>query len=132
MAEFKLVIGDPASKRSYPREAKDQAANTFIGKKIGDIVKGENIDLPGYELQITGGSDVAGIPMRKGIMGQARKRILAAGGPGFKENETGIKIKKSVRGEIISAQTVQINLKVVKQGSQPLAPAQEEQKAEAQ
>jgi len=132
MTEFKLVIGDPASKKSYPREVKDQAANTFIGKKIGDVIKGENIDLPGYELQITGGSDVAGIPMRKGITGQARKKILAAGGVGFKENESKVKIKKSVRGEVISPQIVQINLKVVKQGSKPLAPAQEEQKAEAQ
>jgi len=132
MAEFKLVIGDPASKRSYPKEAKDQAANTFIGKKIGDTIKGEVLDLSGYEFQITGGSDIAGIPMRKGIIGQARRKILASGGTGFKENESGVKIKKSVRGEVISPQTVQINLKVTKQGSNPLAPAQEEPKAEAQ
>ncbi|MEM3126559.1 MAG: S6e family ribosomal protein [Candidatus Woesearchaeota archaeon] len=120
MAEFKLVIGDPASKKSYPKELKDKAANFFIGKKIGETIKGESIDMPGYEFQITGGSDISGIPMRKGIVGQARKMILAGRGTGFRENESKVKIKKSVRGEVIGQQTIQINLKVLKQGSQPL------------
>ena len=119
MADFKLTIGDPKTGKCYQRTASGNAANIFIGLKIGEIVKGESVDLAGYEFQITGGSDFCGFPMRKGIIG-ARKRILAEGGVGFRKFR-GIRRRKTVCGEVINDKISQINLKILKHGKEPLA-----------
>ena len=79
MAEFKVVIADPKKGKSYQKEVKEDSAKGFLGLKIGDKVKGELLDLAGYEFEITGGSDYAGFPMRADVPGAARKRILAMG-----------------------------------------------------
>ena len=78
MAEHKINIGDSKSKKTYNKVTEDISG--FYDKKIGDIVNGEVIDLPGYELEIRGGSDSSGFPMRKDVDGTARKRILIVGG----------------------------------------------------
>jgi len=127
MVEFKLTIGDPKTGKCVQRTVSENAANAFIGLKIGDTVKGETIDLTGYEFQITGGSDFCGFPMRKGITG-ARKRILAKGGVGFRKYK-GTRIRKTVCGETINDKVSQINLKVLKQGKAPLAAEKKEGEA---
>jgi len=118
MVEFKLTIGDPKTGKCFQRTVSENDAEAFIGLKIGDIVKGEAIDLTGYEFQVTGGSDFCGFPMRKGIVG-IRKKILAEGGVGFSKYR-GIRIRKTVCGETIDDKISQINLKVLKQGKAPL------------
>lgn len=120
MADFKVVLNDPKSGKSAQREIKDDVAKKFIGLKIGDTVKGELLDLTGYEFEITGGSDYAGFPMRKDVQGTGRKKILAVQGTGLKKKAKGIKQRKTVCGNTIHAKIVQINLKAVKQGKQPL------------
>ena len=130
MVEFKLTIGDPKTKKTFQRTVSENAAKSFIGLKIGDTVKGEAIDLTGYEFQITGGSDFCGFPMRKGIVG-VRKRILAEGGVGFRKSVRGLRKRKTVCGEIVSDKISQINLKVLKHGSAPLAAESGEKKEEA-
>ncbi len=57
MAEFKVVISDPKTGLTVQREVKDPAAKAFLGLKIGDSIKGEAIDLQGYDFEVTGGSD---------------------------------------------------------------------------
>lgn len=114
--EFKIVISDKNGK-SYQQSFD---SDKFIGKKIKDKVDGSTIGLPGYELQITGGSDSAGFPMRSDIEGQGRKKALLSSGVGIKKLKAGIKKRKTVRGNTISINTAQINLKVVKPGSKPL------------
>ena len=123
MALFKLVVGDSKSKRTYKFEVKEQDAEQLIGKKIEDKFRGEILGLNGYELEITGGSDSAGFPMRKDIESQARVQILSKETTGFKINKKhkGRRKRKSVRGNTISAEIVQVNCKVVKWGSKPLA-----------
>ena len=134
MVEFKLVIGDPKTGKSYQREVKDQDAALFLGKKIKDVIKGEAIGLQGYELEITGGSDDCGFPMRYDVTGAARKRILAIKGVGLKKKDKGIRQRKTVCGNKVHEKISQINLKVVKEGKKPLGvapePAKEEEKAE--
>ena len=77
--------------------------------------------LDNYELEITGGSDDCGFPMKKDIDGILRKKILAFKGIGIKTNDKkGRKIRKTVMGNTISTKTVQINMKVIKQGAKPL------------
>ncbi|MBI4453834.1 30S ribosomal protein S6e [Candidatus Woesearchaeota archaeon] len=134
MAEFKLVISDPKTGKSYQLEAKDETAKHFLGKKIGDKVRGELIDLSGYEFEIRGGSDNCGFPMRKDVEGSVRKRIYAVSGVGIhkkvnftkkgerkiRRKKQGVKQKKTVCGNTIHAKVSQINLMILKHGSKPL------------
>jgi len=119
--EFKVVISDPKTGKAYQKEVSGANANKLIGKRIGDIINGTLVELPpDYELQITGGSDKDGFPMRPDIPGGVRKRILLSGGIGYRPKEKGIRKKKMVRGRVITRDIVQINMKVVKHGKIPL------------
>jgi small subunit ribosomal protein S6e len=119
MANFKVVVSDPKNKKAFQKEI-EQKASGFTGKRIGDKVRGDALGLLGYELQITGGSDAQGFPMRRDVEGIARKRLLLGFGPGFHPESRGQRKRKSVRGNTISAATSQINVKVVTYGSKPL------------
>ncbi len=135
MAEFKVVIGDKKGK-CVQKEVKDADAKHFIGLKIGDKVNGELLGLTGYEFEITGGSDNAGFPMRSDMPGSARKKILAISGVGIDNKKKyrdkkkkglrvmeGMRQRKTVAGNTIYDGIAQINLKILKAGSQPLAEA---------
>ncbi len=95
----------------------------LISKKIGETFDGSelNSDLKGYELEITGTSDISGIPGFKGIEGTAYTRKLLTFGPGMKNKERGLRLRKTLRGEEISLKTIQINTKVKKEGSKKFA-----------
>jgi len=118
MAEVKVVINDPKTGKSYQKVIDDKKLKNLIGLKIGDEFDAGLIDIPGYRLQITGGSDKDGFPMRKGIHTTARIKILTVGGVGYNPPEKGVRKRKSVRGEIISEDIEQINAKIVKYGKQ--------------
>ncbi|MAG08448.1 30S ribosomal protein S6e [Candidatus Woesearchaeota archaeon] len=120
MVDFKLTISEKTGK-SYQTVINEPDSKTFIGKSIGDKIKGEIINLTGYELLITGGSDSSGFPMRRDVRGSARKKILAVSGVGLKKKEKGIKQRKTVCGNTVHANISQINLNVVKAGSKKLA-----------
>lgn len=131
MVAFKVVIGTKDGK-CVQKEVAEADAKNLIGKKVGDTIKGESISLTGYEFEITGGSDHAGFPMRKDISGAVRKRILAVKAVGLKKKAKGIRQRKTVCGNIIHAKISQINLKVLKEGKEPLAaPKEGEAKEEA-
>ena len=121
MASFKLTIADPKTGNTYQKEVKEQAAQGVIGLNIGENVKGDSFDMQGYEMQITGGSDYCGFPMRKGILG-LRKKITLLGGVGFgaRGTEKGIRRRKTVCGHKIHEKIVQINLKITKEGSKKI------------
>jgi len=120
--EFKVVISDPATGLAYQKVVSGANANKLIGKQVGDVINGTVVELPpDYELQITGGSDKDGVPIRPDIPGTVRKKILLSGGVGYRPKEKGIRRKKMVRGRVISKDIVQINMKVVKHGKIPLA-----------
>ena len=114
---FKLVISDSKSGLSVQKEVDDKSTKNFIGFKIGDTVKGELIDLHGYEFLLTGGSDYCGFPMRRDVTGVGRKKILAYQGVGVKKDRKGILQRKTVCGNTVHAKTAQINMKVVKHGT---------------
>ncbi|WP_456328147.1 30S ribosomal protein S6e [Archaeoglobus sp.] len=121
MVEFKVVISDPKTGRAYQKVVSGANANKLIGKQIGDVINGTLVDLPpDYELQITGGSDKDGFPMRPDLPGSGRRRLLLSGGVGYNPKEKGVRRRKTVRGRVISADIVQINMKVVKHGKIPL------------
>lgn len=128
MALLRFEIGDTKNKKTYGKSIE----NYFLtGKKIKDKVDGGLLGLNGYELEITGGSDTAGFPMRPDIDGFGRKKIvLDAGATGFKgkkrkkahkQNHYFMMKRKTIRGNTISQFTQQINLKVVKYGDKSIA-----------
>ena len=122
MVSFKLVISDPKTGKSYQREVKDQDAKGIAGLKIGDAVKGELIELTGYEFIITGGSDNAGFPMRKDVTSSARKRVLITRGFGLRKARKGMRVRRTVAGNAVTDKTAQVNLKITKHGSAKLEP----------
>lgn len=129
MAELKLVIGDPKTKKSHQKVLSADASKALMGMKVGDKFKGEAIDMTGYEFEITGGSDNCGFPMRKDLIGTLRKKILAVSGIGLKEGRRGMRQRKTVAGNTIFEKTAQVNVKVLKEGKAPLeAPKTEEKK----
>ncbi len=119
MANFKIVISDPKSRKAFQKEI-EQKASGFMGKRISEKVKGEPLGLAGYEFEVTGGSDAQGFPMRKDIGGAGRKRVLLSHGPGFHSDAMGQRKRKSVRGNTISGSISQINVKIVAYGSKPI------------
>ncbi len=88
-------------------------------KVIGDKISGNEIssDLEGYELEITGTSDKAGFPGMPNVQGPALKKVLLKKGMAMKDKRKGVRLRKTVRGNTISGDTVQINTKVAKEGS---------------
>lgn len=128
MVKLKLVLGDPSGKTKQI-EIEENTSKSFMGLKIGDSLKGEVIDMPGYEFLITGGSDNAGFPMRRDVVSANRKKLLLVSGIGVRTNEPGRRIRKTVSGGIIGQNTAQVNLKITKAGKKPLfeeaAPAEE-------
>ncbi len=84
------------------------------------MVDGIYFKLPGYKLEITGGSDKDGFVMRKDLPGQQRAKLLLSGGTGYRPARKGARKRKTVRGNTISPSTVQLNLKVSTPGPTPL------------
>jgi len=110
----KFVIAE--KEKSYQTE-KD--LGIIVGKKIGDKFNGDVIGLNGYVLEITGGSDKEGFPMRKDIEGIGRKKIILTRGIGYKAKK-GQRRRKSIRGNTISQDTAQISCKVIQAGEKKL------------
>lgn len=120
MVEFKVVVNDTKTGKSHNVEVTGHHANSLIGKKINDEVDGIFVSLPGYKLQITGGTDKNGFPIRNDLPGTGRRRLLLSFGQGFKPSENGKRQKKSVRGNTIHQDIVQINMKVTKHSNKPI------------
>ena len=133
MAEIKANIGDGKTKKTYNKTLTEEQLTGLIGKKMGEVVKGELIDLPtGYELKIRGGSDSSGFPMRRDVNGSNRKKILIVGGVGLRKTTyKGMKVRKLVAGNTIHEKTSQINFKVTKWGKEPIEAPAEKPAAEA-
>jgi len=120
MVEFKVVINDTKNGKSHQVQVSGHHANSLIGKKIGDEVDGIFISLPGYKLQVTGGTDKNGFAMRRDLSGMSRRRLLLSKSSGFKPKEKGLRKKKSIRGNTVNQDIVQINMKVTKHSSKPI------------
>ena len=120
MVEFKVVVNDTKNGKSHNVSISGHHANSLIGKKIGDEVDGIFVSLPGYKLTITGGTDKDGFAMRYDLPGMRRRRLLISESKGFKAREEGMRKKKSIRGNTINQDIVQINMKVIKYSSRPI------------
>ncbi|EMA14983.1 30S ribosomal protein S6e [Haloarcula marismortui] len=121
MAEFTVAVSDPEDGHTYQIDVDGQDANRFIGRELGDEVDGGAVGLDGYSLELTGGSDTSGRPMRPDVRGVATKEIMSDGGVGFKPTSDGERKRITVRGREVSDDTRQINAKIASRGSEDVA-----------
>jgi small subunit ribosomal protein S6e len=121
LVAFRAVINDTKDGKSYQTPVEGHHANSLIGKKIGDTIDGIFVGLPGYKLQITGGSDKDGFPMRRDLPGPRRKKLLVSKSIGFNAQENGLRRRKNFRGNTVSPDTVQVNMKITQHGMKPVA-----------
>jgi small subunit ribosomal protein S6e len=113
MAKFKAIISDPEEGTSKVVELEAARATPLIGRRIGEVIDGSVADLPGHKIQIMGGSDKDGFPMRPSVHGGVRRRVILSGGVGFNPQDEGMRKRKTVRGNVITDEIVQVNLKIV-------------------
>jgi small subunit ribosomal protein S6e len=119
MAKFKVIISDPEAGTSSIVELEETRAASLIGRKIGEVVEGSTVNLPGHKAQIMGGSDKDGFPMRPSVHGGVRRRIVLSGGVGFNPQNEGVRKRKTIRGNVITDEIVQINMKIIEKPKGP-------------
>jgi small subunit ribosomal protein S6e len=119
MAKFKVIVSDPQAGTSKVVEIEETRAAPFIGRRLGEIIDGSAVDLPAHTVQILGGSDKDGVPMLGNVHGGVRRRVVLSGGAGFKAKKKGERKRKTVRGNIITDEIVQINMKIVERPAKP-------------
>ena len=113
-----MVISN--KEKSFQKALEPEVATGLYGLKIGAKIEGAKIGLNGYELQITGGTDKDGFPMKKDLDISGKKQILMSKGVGLKSSVKGFRKKKTIHGSRIGDDVAQLNVKVIKAGSEPL------------
>ena len=119
MAKFKVIISDPETGKSRSIEVEGTQAVPLIGRKLGEVIDGSVAKMRGHKLKITGGSDKDGFPMRPNIHGGVRIGAVLSEGVGFHSSQKGERQRKTLRGNVITEEIVQINMKVVEKPKKP-------------
>ncbi len=129
---IKINISEKSGK-TYKIETETEE---LFGKELKDKIGGKEINdnLEGYEFEIAGASDKAGFSHHEKIPGTELKKILLSYGKGMKRKSRkegkkkisnpkpkGLRLRKTLRGKVLSQNTSQINLKVIKGGKKPLS-----------
>jgi len=118
LAKFKIIISDPDSGTSKTVELEEDRTVALIGRRMGEILDGAIVGLSGHKVQITGGSDKDGFPMRPSVHGGVRRNVILGGGVGFNPKDDGERRRKMVRGNVITDEIVQINMKITEKPKQ--------------
>ena len=126
-----VVVADPKSGKAFTKKT-EQAV--FLNRRIGEEVELAVIGLSGFKGKITGGSDMQGFPMKLSLQGVGRKKLLLKKGVGFKTKRRGEKRRKSVRGNSVGPEIMQLNIVITHQGDKDLSeffkPKEQEAKGE--
>ena len=118
MAKFKVIVSDPETGTSKVVELAETRASPLIGKRIGEVMDGAPVDLPAHKIQIMGGSDKDGFAMRPSVHGGVRRSIVLSGGVGFNPTNEGMRRRKTIRGNVITDEIVQVNVKILEKPKQ--------------
>ncbi|MEK6823975.1 MAG: S6e family ribosomal protein [Nanoarchaeota archaeon] len=133
---FKINIGTKNGK-TYKLETETKSLE---GKELHQKISGKELDLNSelkaledYEFEIAGASDKAGFTALESVPGTGLKGILLSYEKGMKKRSRregkkkrssytpkGLRLRKTVRGKVISPDIVQINLKIIKEGKTSL------------
>jgi len=129
---FKINISNKQGK-TFKLETESPA---LVGKQLHDKINGKDVspDLEGYEFELTGASDKSGFTAIKEVEGVGLKKVLLSYEKGMKKrprkegkkklsnkNPKGLRLRKTVRGKVISDAISQINLKTLTEGSKKLS-----------
>ncbi len=129
---FKINIAEKNGK-TYHLETESEE---LMEKELHSKIDGQDVsnELGGYEFEITGASDTAGFTALEEVEGTGLKKVLLGYGKGMHRRPKregkkkvsnfkpkGLRMRKTVRGRVISPAIVQINLKVLKEGNKKLA-----------
>lgn len=112
---MQVIVSDTETGTSYQLEADVDA---FVGSSVGETVDGSLVGLDGYEIEITGGSDDTGRPLRGDVEGREITEVLVSGGTGFNPSKEGERKRVTVRGGEIGDATAQLNTKIVEEGDE--------------
>jgi small subunit ribosomal protein S6e len=118
LAKFKIIVSDPDSGNSKTVELEETRSIPLIGRRIGEVLDGAIVGLSGHKVQITGGSDKDGFPMRPNVHGGVRRRVILGGGVGFNPTDEGKRRRKMIRGNVITDEIIQINMKILEKPKQ--------------
>jgi small subunit ribosomal protein S6e len=131
-----LIIADPETGTNEKVELEDARMAPLVGRRIGEVIDGTVADLAGYRLQLTGGTDKDGIPMRPDVHGGVKARVVLSGGVGYKPRNKGERKRVVVRGNTVTTETTFLNFKIVEkpkgQKKKKAEPKPEEPSEEAQ
>lgn len=120
----RLVLSNPRDGTARTIVLTPQQMSLFRGKRIGDELDASALGLGAGKIRITGGSHMAGIPMRPDVSGARLVGVILTRGIGFharrkppskrKKNRNrrpveGLRKRVTVRGNVISDDIVQIN-----------------------
>jgi len=125
MAKFKVIVSDPEEGKSKVVELDGSKAVPLIGKKLGETFDGSVVGMSGKKLQITGGSDKDGFPMRPNIHGGVRVSVVVSQSVGFHPKREGERQRKTLRGNVITEDVVQINAKIIEKAKKAERPKKE-------
>ena len=129
---FKINIAEQSGKTFHL----ESGSESFVGKELHGKISGKEFlqDLDGYEFEITGTSDKARFTSLKEVEGVGLKKVLLSYEKGMKKRPKregkikrsknkpkGLRLRKTVRGKVISQDIVQINLKILNKGNKKLA-----------
>merc|ERR1711890_120850 len=95
----------------------------FYEKRMGTEVTADTLgdEFKGYVLRITGGNDKQGFPMKQGVMGNGRvKLLLSKGHSCYRPRRTGERKRKSVRGCIVDGNLAVLSMAIVKKGDEEI------------
>jgi small subunit ribosomal protein S6e len=108
-----LNIADPETGTNEKVELENARMAPLVGRRIGEVIEGTVADLAGYRLQLTGGTDKDGIPMRPDVHGGVKARIVLSGGVGYKPKNKGERKRVVVRGNTVTTETTFLNFKII-------------------
>jgi small subunit ribosomal protein S6e len=132
MAKFKVIVSDPSTSKSKVVELEGARAVPLIGRRLGETIDGSVLGMSGTKLQLTGGSDKDGFPMRLNVHGGVRVSIIVSKSVGFHPKREGERQRKTIRGNVITEEIVQINMKVSEKAKKTEKPKREKKvKAES-
>ena len=118
MTQFKIIISDKKGK-SVSKELKDKEAQPLVGLRAGEMVDSSVIGIPSGKIELRGGSDKSGTPIRSDVHGGVKKYVLLSKGSGMRDDREEKKKRKLVRGNMITEEIYQINCLLL-EGNLPL------------
>eukprot|EP00397_Hematodinium_sp_SG-2012_P065329 GEMP01094744.1.p1 GENE.GEMP01094744.1~~GEMP01094744.1.p1 ORF type:complete len:239 (-),score=67.43 GEMP01094744.1:85-801(-) len=101
----------------------DNKVLPFFDKRMSTVVPGDSIgeEFKGYMLQIAGGNDKQGFPMKQGILTNHRVRLLLKKGSScYGPKRAGERKRKSVRGCIVGPDLSVMHLNIVQKGEKDI------------